>query len=147
MPPKAETPLSDNEKCLVAVLSQLLSEENKFPKLNNAKLAEDLGLATPDAARVRWARISKKIKGGKFEDLKIVTGGNAQKRNKEEAGIEDGGEGTDDVNSATKKQKTRSPRKKTGGASGKAEKEIKQEPSMNEGEGSGFNVFEDSNLA
>ena len=53
MPPKAETPLSDTEKCLVAVLSQILSEENKVPKLNNVKLAEDLGLPTPDAARVR----------------------------------------------------------------------------------------------
>ncbi|KAM0148975.1 hypothetical protein ACHAPG_009693 [Botrytis cinerea] len=146
MPPKAETPLSDTEKCLVAVLSQILSEENKVPKLNNVKLAEDLGLPTPDAARVRWARIAKKIKDGKFEDLKIGTGGNAQKRNKEKAGIEDGGEGTDDVTSATKKQKTRNPRKKAGDASGKAEKEIKQEPSMDEGEGSGFNVFENSDL-
>lgn len=47
--------------------------------------------------------------------MKIGTGGNAQKRNKEKAGIEDGGEGTDDVTSATKKQKTRNPRKKAGG--------------------------------
>ncbi|TGO49957.1 hypothetical protein BCON_0195g00130 [Botryotinia convoluta] len=146
MPPKSETPLTDNEKCFAAVFSQLLSDVSKVPKLNNAKLAEDLGLPTPDAARVRWARIVAKIKDGKFGDLKIGRGGNAQKRSKEEAGIEDGVEGLDDVASPTKKQKSRSPRKKAGGAGGKAEKAIKEESFMNEEEGPEFNVFEDSDL-
>ncbi|TGO20829.1 hypothetical protein BPAE_0262g00060 [Botrytis paeoniae] len=146
MPPKSETPLTDNEKCFAAVFSQLLSDVSKVPKLNNAKLAEDLGLPTPDAARVRWARISAKIRDGKFRDLKIGSAGNAQKRSKEVAGIEDGVEGMNDVASPTKKQKARTPRKKAGGAGGKAEKEIKEENFMNEGEGSGFDVFEDSDL-
>ncbi|EDN91352.1 predicted protein [Sclerotinia sclerotiorum 1980 UF-70] len=64
--------LSDNEKCLIAALSQFVSEDNKFPALNNARLAGDLGLPTPNAARVGWARLTAKIKEGKFGDLKII---------------------------------------------------------------------------
>ncbi|KAF5879149.1 uncharacterized protein Bfra_006353 [Botrytis fragariae] len=146
MPPKSENPLTDNEKFFAAVFSQLLSDVSKLPKLNNAKLAEDLALPTPDAARVRWARIVAKIRDGNFGDLKIGSAGNAQKRSKEETGIEDRVEGLNDVVSPTKKQKTRAPRKKAGDAGGKAEKEIKEEKFMNEGEGSGFEVFEDSDL-
>ncbi|KAF7958115.1 hypothetical protein EAE96_003679 [Botrytis aclada] len=146
MPPKAETSLTDNEKCFAAVIGQILADVSKVPKLNNAKLAEDLGLPTPDAARVRWARMVTKIKDGSFGDLKIGSGGKGQKRSKEEAVIEDGAEGSFDVASPTKKQKTRTPRKKAGGAGRKAENEVKEENFMNGEEGPGFDVFEDSDL-
>ncbi|TGO82725.1 hypothetical protein BPOR_0770g00040 [Botrytis porri] len=146
MPPKSETPLTDSEKIYVAILSQVFSGAGKFPKLDNAKLAQDLGLATPDAARVRWARMAAKIKDGSVGDLKIGSGGKAQKRTKEEAGIEDEVKVSNDVVPATKKQKTRTPRKKAGGAGGMAEKKIKEEKFLNGGEGSGFDADEDSEL-
>ncbi|KAF7916884.1 uncharacterized protein EAE98_006072 [Botrytis deweyae] len=145
MPPKSQTPLTDKEKCYTAVFSQIVSE-GKVPKLNYDKLAEDLGLPTPDAARIRWGRMVTMIKNGTVGELKIASTGKAQKRNKEEAGIEDEIEGMDDVASPTKKQKHLAPRKKAGGAGRKAEKEMKEERFMNGGEGSGFDVPDDSDL-
>ncbi|KAF7864475.1 hypothetical protein EAF04_006608 [Stromatinia cepivora] len=148
----APATLSDNEKCLIAALSQFASDDNKFPTLNNAKLAEDLGLPTPNAARVRWARLTAKIKEGKFGDLKITAGGGAgdknQKRNKEEAVIEGHDEEMADVASPTKKQKSGATRKKAGVANGKLKKDVSDESGQEEkfmdGEvGSSFNVFED----
>ncbi|KAF7893469.1 uncharacterized protein EAF02_001007 [Botrytis sinoallii] len=145
MPPKSQTPLTGKEIWYAAVLSQIVSEA-KVPKLEYDKLFEDLGLPTPDAARVRWGRMVTMMKNGTVGELKIASAGKAQKRNKEEAGLEDEIEGMDDVASPTKKQKHRAPRKKAGGAGGKAEKEIKEERFMNGGEGSGFDVPDDSGL-
>ncbi|KAJ8068702.1 hypothetical protein OCU04_002401 [Sclerotinia nivalis] len=144
----APATLSDNEKCLIAALSQFASDDNKFPALNNAKLAEDLGLPTPNAARVRWARLTAKIKEGKFGDLKITAGDKNQKRNKDEAGFEGNDEEMADVTSPTKKQKSGATRKKAGEANGKFKKDVSDESGQEEkfmdGEvGSSFNVFED----
>ncbi|APA07693.1 hypothetical protein sscle_03g024630 [Sclerotinia sclerotiorum 1980 UF-70] len=133
--------LSDNEKCLIAALSQFVSEDNKFPALNNARLAGDLGLPTPNAARVGWARLTAKIKEGKFGDLKIIA-----------ADFEGNDVELTDVTSPTKKQKSDATRKKAGGAYGKVKKDVSdesgQEEKFMEGEAvSSFNVFEDSDVA
>ncbi|CAD6440116.1 b70d805e-7155-4dc3-a660-e744022d15fa [Sclerotinia trifoliorum] len=153
----APATLSDNEKCLIAALNQFASKENKFPVLNNAKLAEDLGLPTPNAARVRWARLTTKIKEGKFGDLKIIAGGGGagdknQKRSKDEADFEGNDEELTDVTSPTKKQKSGATRRKACGANGKVKKDVfdecGQEEKFMDGEASSsFNVFEDSDAA
>ncbi|TGO40686.1 hypothetical protein BHYA_0033g00400 [Botrytis hyacinthi] len=145
MPPKSENPLTDKEKCFAAVFSQLLSD-GKVPKLDYEKLAEDLGLPSAAAARIRLARMIAMIKDGTFGDLKIASSARSKKRDMEEAGIEDGVEGSNDVAATTKKQKPHAPRKKAGGAGGKPEKKIKEEKFMNGGEASGFDDLEDSDL-
>lgn len=86
------------------------------------------------------------MKDGTFGDLKIASSGRKKKRNMEEAGIEDGVEGSNDVAAAAKKQKPLTPRKKAGCAGGKPEKKIKEERFMNGGEGSGFDGPENSGL-
>lgn len=53
MAPATATVLSDNEKLLIAALSQFGAGDNKFPPLNTKKLAEDLGLGTANAASIR----------------------------------------------------------------------------------------------
>ncbi|TGO14370.1 hypothetical protein BTUL_0054g00390 [Botrytis tulipae] len=144
MPPKSDNPLTDREKCFAAVFSQLLSGAT-YPKLDYEKLAEDLGLPSAAAARTRWARMITMVKDGTFGDLKIASSARSKKRNMKEAGIEDGVEGSNDVATPTKRKKLRGPRKKAGGAGGKPEKKIKEEKVMN-GEGSGFDDPEDSDL-
>ncbi|KAF7904671.1 hypothetical protein EAF00_002005 [Botryotinia globosa] len=152
MPPKPDNSLTDREKCFAAVFSQILSGAT-YPKLDYEKLAEDLGLPSAAAARTRWARMIAMMKDGTFGDLKISSSGRrSNKRNMEEAGIENGDEGSDDVAAPapapapTKKHKPLVPRKKAGGAGVKPEKKIKEEKFMNGGGGSGFDGPEDSRL-
>ncbi|KAF7954861.1 uncharacterized protein EAE97_000120 [Botrytis byssoidea] len=144
MPPKPDNPLTDREKCFAAVFNQLLSGAT-YPKLDYEKLAEDLGLPSAAAARTRWARMITMLKDGTFGDLKICSSARTKKRVLEEAAIEDGVEGSIDVAAPNKKHKPLFPRKKAGGAGRKPEKKIKEEKVMN-GEGSGFDDPEDSDL-
>lgn len=169
MAPATATVLSDNEKLLIAALSQFAAGDSKFPSLNTKKLAEDLGLATANAASIRvckrhssishfynrqityfsvyqWCRLTAKIKEGKFGDLKIAGAGSPTKRTKDEAGIEDNGEGM--AGTPTKKQKAGGTRKKAGGANGKVKKEVSTEeenPLMSAEDDSPFNIFDDLN--
>ncbi|KAI9647045.1 hypothetical protein NHQ30_005047 [Ciborinia camelliae] len=143
MPPKIPA-MSDNEKLLIAALSQLSSDGN-LPPLNYGRLSQDLGLPTANAAQVRWSRLTTKIKRGGFTAENLKIGGRSgvvpTKRTKDEAMMDDDDDNDDDD------AKMGSEKKRGAGSvnnkEGVTDKAVKEK---SDGPGS-FKIFEDPDAA
>ncbi|ESZ91448.1 hypothetical protein SBOR_8171 [Sclerotinia borealis F-4128] len=103
--------LSDNEKLMIAVLSQS-AHGNQILVINYRDLAKSLGLPSARSARDRWTRLTTKIRTGTFtfEDLSITTRGGAgnknPKRTKMEEEVDVNNGGLDESASPAKKAKS-----------------------------------------